>query len=93
MVTKNPSDDVKKTLAIAYYLEKFDGYSVFNAGDLLKAYQRAKEKKPLNINDKINLNIKNSHMDEAPEKKNGKKAWYLTTSGERFVENDFKSTK
>lgn len=93
LITKKPSDDVKKTLAIGYFLEKFEGVSSFNTDDLLSAYEKAKEKKPLNINDKVNMNIKNGHMAEAPAKKDSKKAWYVTNSGESFVDNGFVNSK
>jgi len=89
LISKKPSDDVKKTLAIGYYLEKYDNFPSFNADDLHQGYEKAKEKKPLNINDKVNLNIKKGHMDGASEKKDNKKAWYVTNSGEQFVKNNF----
>lgn len=88
LLAKKLSDDVKRTLAIGYFFEKYEGLTSFNSEDLLKAYEKAKEKKPLNINDKVNMNIKHGHMAEASEKKDNKKAWYLTNSGENFVEND-----
>ena len=91
LISKKPSDDVKRTLTIGYYLEKFSGFSSFNVNDLLNYYEKAKEKKPTNINDKVNMNIKNGHMDESSEKKDNKKAWYLTNSGELYVENNFKA--
>lgn len=90
LLSKNPNDDVKKTLAIGYYLEKLDGLSPFNINDLEGAFERAKEKKPTNMNDKVNMNIRNGYMEEASEKKDSRKAWYLTNTGEVFVQNDFK---
>lgn len=91
LLSKNPVDDVKKTLAIGYYLEKFEGFSFFNTNDLESAFERAKEKKPTNINDKVNMNIRNGHMEKSSEKKDNHKAWYLTNTGEAFVRDDFKS--
>ncbi len=88
---KKPANDVEKTLTIAYYLEKFLNFTSFNIGDLEKAYERAKETKPKNMNDKVNMNIRNAHLEEASEKKDGLKAWYLTSSGESYVENNFKT--
>ena len=57
LLSKKPSDDVKKTLAIGYYLEKIEGFSSFNINDLEAGFERAKEKKPTNMNDKVNMNI------------------------------------
>ena len=91
--SKKPNDDVKKTLVIGYYLEKFEGLSSFNAGDLEGSFEKAKEKKPLNINDKVNMNIRNGYMDEVAEKKDSRKAWHLTSTGEQFVENNFSNPK
>ncbi len=88
---KKPAGDVQKTLAIGFYLEKFLNLTSFNAGDLEQAFTRAKETKPLNMNDKVNMNIRGGYMDEATDKKDGRKAWYLTTTGEQYVENNFKS--
>ena len=93
LISKKPSDDVKKALAIGYYLEKFEGLTSFNAGDLESSFERAKEKKPLNINDKVNMNIHNGYMDEVAEKKDSRKAWHLTSTGEQFVENNFITPK
>jgi len=89
LILKKPGDDVKRTLAIGYYLEKYEGHQSFNIQELEKTFERAKEKKPLNVNDKVNLNIKNGHMDEVREKKNNRKAWHLTRSGEEFVAKNF----
>lgn len=87
------SGDVQRTLAIAYHLKKLGGQEIFSASDLEINFEKAQEKKPLNINDKINMNIKNGHMEKSSEKKDNFKAWYVTKDGERFVENDFKSSK
>jgi len=93
ILSKQPTNDVQKTLAIGYYLEKFSGLTLFNISDLEKAYERAKENKPSNMNDKVNMNIRTGHMEEATEKKDNLKAWYLTNSGESYVENNFKAKK
>ncbi len=93
LISKKPSDDVKRTLTIGYFFEKYEGYSSFNSDDLMGAYEKAKEKKPLNIHDKVNMNIRNGYMAESTEKKDNKKAWYTTNSGTDFVENNFKTSK
>ncbi len=90
IIGKRPSNDVERTLAIGYFLERYAGAASFNVDDLSRYFQLAKEAIPLNINDKVNLNIKKGHLAEAREKKDKKKAWIVTNSGERFVENGFK---
>ena len=58
----------------------------FNTKDLAEGFRSAKEPPPTNMNDKVNLNIRKGHMMEAKEKKDKSKAWVLTNSGEKFVE-------
>ncbi len=93
ILLKNPSGDVQKSLAIAYYLEKNEDMRSFNVEDLAHYFQLAKEPTPKNLNDKINMNIKKGHVMEAKEKKENKKAWVITNTGEQFVDNNFKETK
>jgi len=93
LLSKKPTGDVKKTLAIGYYLEKHEKLSSFNINDLEAAFERAKETKPTNMNDKVNMNIRNGHLEETSEKKDSRKSWYLTNSGEQYVENGFETQK
>lgn len=90
VLEKNLKGDVQKTLIIAYYLEKHENMSSFNVDDLAKYFRLAKEAVPGNLNDKINMNIRKGHIAEASEKKDGKKAWYLTSTGENYVEQELK---
>lgn len=90
LIEKKPSNDVKKTLAICYYLEHFSNVTPFNADDIEGGFRLAKENPPLNINDRVNSNIRGGYIMEYTEKKNARKAWLLTASGEKFVETGFK---
>jgi len=90
VLDKKPKSAVQKTLAIGYYLEKYENMPSFNVKDLEKGFREAKEIVPPNINDKVNQNIMKGHIMELKEKKEGLKSWNLTNTGERFVENDFK---
>jgi len=89
ILSKKVKDEVQKTLAIGYYLENYEGLTSFNVKDLEGGFRKAKEQIPGNINDKVNLNIAKGHMMDAKEKKDKLKAWVLTNSGEKFVQNDF----
>lgn len=92
ILSKKPKDDNQKTLAIGYYLEKHEGLPSFNVKDLESGFRAAKESPPDNINDKVNQNIKKKgYMAKAKEKKDKFNAWYLTNSGEEYVENSFES--
>lgn len=90
ILEKKPSSAVKKTLAIGYYLEHFENVSPFCAADVINGFIKAREKPPINVYDKISKNIAQGFIMEAPEMKDGVKAYYLTSSGESFVENNFK---
>lgn len=89
MLSKNPKTEMQKTLAIGYYLENYDRLTSFNAKDLESGFRRAKENIPRNINYEIIRNIQKGYMMEAEEKKDKRKAWCLTNSGEKYVESNF----
>jgi hypothetical protein len=93
LLSKKPKSDVQKTLVIGYYLEKHEGYSSFNAADIEEGFGSAKETVPKNINLCIIRNVQKGHLAEAKEEKNSHKAWYLTNTGEIFVENNFAKDK
>ena len=90
LISKKPKTEVQKTLVIGYYLEKYRGMKSFNAKDLENGFREAKEKVPGNINNRVIKNINNGHIMESKEKRDKLKAWCLTNTGERFVENDLK---
>ena len=89
VLTKNATDDQRRTLAIGYFLEKYGGSTAFNITDIKKGFRDAKIRPPQNINDKVNKNIAKGYMMEAVEEKDNKKAWVLTTTGEKIVESNF----
>lgn len=89
LLTKNIENDVRRTLAIGYFLEHSESMPAFNADDLRTYFRLAKCQVPTNVNDKVNLNIKTGYMMEAEEKKDSKKSWTLTASGEKAVESNF----
>jgi hypothetical protein len=86
VLTKNPVDDVQRALVIGYYLENFDGAEAFNVRDLTEGFRLARERVPLNMNDKVNMNRAKGYMMKAGGKKDNLKAWVLTSLGERFVD-------
>jgi len=93
ILSKNPKNDVEKTLAIGYYLEKYEGLSSFNVSDLEKGFHDAKESAPGNINLNVIRNIQKGYMMESKEKKDDLKAWNLTNTGEKCVESNFEKEK
>jgi len=93
VLKKNPVDDMQRTLLIGYYLEHFGGMDRFNVKDLSEGFRLAKEPLPTNINDKVNKNIEKARIMEAGEKKDKLKAWILTNSGEKYVDNGLQEKK
>ena len=87
LLKARPEGDVMKVLCIAYYLERIEGLETFNAKDIETAFRAAKEPIPDNINYKVIKNIEKGFIMEAEQKKNHRKAWSLTNTGEEYVEN------
>lgn len=86
LATKNVETEIKKVLVFGYYLEHIEGMESFNASDLETIFQSAKVRPPKNINDGVNKNINpGGFIMDAKEKKDGKKAWVLTSTGEKYV--------
>lgn len=90
LLTKDLKVETQKVLALAYFLEREEGLASFNVQDLETAFRAAREKLPKNMNDAVNKNIARGFLMGAREKKDSKKAWQLTSTGERFVENDMR---
>ena len=88
---KKPTNDVERVLGMGFFLEKYEGYTCFNVDDIKNAFVKSKEPLPQNIHDKINMNIRKGHITEYPEEKDNKKSYHLTTTGEKTIEQGFKS--
>jgi hypothetical protein len=88
LMSKVVKSETQKVLALGYFLERMEAKPSFNVPDLETAFRAAKERLPKNMNDAVNKNIARGFLMEAEEKKDSKKAWYLTSTGERHVENE-----
>lgn len=86
---KKPKDAVQTTLCICYFIEHHQGTALFNIKDIEAGFRAAKISPPANINDKVNMNIRNGYIMPEKEKKDNKLAWVLTATGEKFIENGF----
>lgn len=93
ILSKKSKSDIQRTLAMGYYLEKYENLTSFNAKDLENGFRRAKENVPGNINNQVIRNIQKGYMMEARDKKDNRKAWYLTNSGDECVSNNFQEEK
>ena len=85
-MTKALKSNIQKVAALAYFIEHVEGSTSFNTADLETAFRAAKEKLPANMNDAVNKNIAKGFIMEAEDRKDSKKAWYLTSTGENHVE-------
>lgn len=88
LLTKRVKSGPEMTLALGYFLEHMKGMASFNVSDLEGAFHEVKEAPPKNINDTAYQCIKRGFMMEAMEKKDSRKAWCLTATGEKQVETE-----
>jgi hypothetical protein len=86
LMTKNVKSDTQKVVALGYFLEHTEGMESFNVNDLEEVFRSAKEKVPGNMNDAVNKNISRGFLMEAAVKKDAKKSWCLTSTGENYIE-------
>jgi hypothetical protein len=93
IISQAPANAVQTTLTIGYYLENYEGLNPFHAADLEEGFRAAREPVPANINDKANMCVKNGYFMEAKDKKESKKAWVVTRSGEEFVSAKFEKPR
>lgn len=89
IVSRKPRSAVERTLAIAYFLEKYEGRTSFSIDDLRDAYSRAKEPAPKNLNDAVNKNIRKGCITESTNHSGKLKAWTVTNTGEKLVKENF----
>ena len=90
LMTKELKTETQRVLALGYFLEYMGGMEAFNVNDLEAAFRAAKEKPPQNMNDAVNKNIARGFLMEAAGKKEAKKAWCLTATGEKRLEDELK---
>lgn len=83
LIAHSFSTDVEATFFLCFYAEYVLQVASFNTDDIEQLFQSAKVPVPKNLNDKINKNIQKGLLTIAPEKKNGKKAWVVTMTGEQ----------
>ncbi len=88
----SPKTDVDRTLAAAYFLEKFRNVQDAAAGEIRDVIKEAKRPPPTNINDSVNGNIRKGFMMTAGEREN-KMVFVLTSDGEAAVEQMVANSK
>lgn len=64
----DPDTHTERALAIAYYLDQYQGQESFSSGDIEAGYRTCRVKKPANISDTVsNLVDNNWAMDDGNE--------------------------
>jgi hypothetical protein len=81
----NPQKHTDVIAVYAYWLFKKENMQSFNVKDIVDCYDKTRITKPANPNQIINANVSSHIFAEAPEKKEGLKAWILTRTGEEYV--------
>jgi hypothetical protein len=87
LVGKNITTHIDRVVAILYYSYRKSNEPATIA-ELEEAYSNARVKQPRNFSDLLATCIRKGYVVEARDKKDGKKAWQITLTGEKFVEEE-----
>ena len=82
----NPSRHTDIAIVFSYWLQKKEKMSSYNVDDIEKRYIEARITKPKNIGDVMNRVQGKGYIMPASKKKDEKKAWVITRTGEEYVE-------
>lgn len=82
----NPQKHTELITVFAYWLLKAERMENFNVKDIISCYDKTRRAKPSNANQIINSNVRYNMFAQASDKKEGYMAWFLTHTGEQFVE-------
>jgi hypothetical protein len=75
-------------LCTILYHQIHNGQNSSTRAEILQAYSSARIQQPTNLSDVIARCIRKGHVIEALEKKDGQKAWQITATGERYVQEE-----
>jgi hypothetical protein len=87
---KNITIHMDRIVAILYY-HYHKGTEPTTIAELEESYSNARMKPPRNFSDILATCIRKGYVVEAKDKKDGKKAWRITPTGEKFVEEEISS--
>lgn len=88
LTQRNIGSETDRVVAILYH-HLHNGQDSSTKEEILQAYAAARTRRPTNLSDVIARCIKKKgHVVEASEKKDGQKAWQITLTGERYVEQE-----
>lgn len=84
---KNVTTHLDRIVAILYF-NHHKGNELITVAELEEAYSNARVRPPRNFSDSLAYCIRKGYIVEARGKKDGKKAWQITPTGEKFVEEE-----
>jgi len=87
LAQKNIKTHIDRVVAILDYYRR-SGEEPMTIAELEDAYSSIRMKQPRNFSDLLAQCIRKGHVVEAKNKKDGKKAWQITDTGERYVEEE-----
>jgi hypothetical protein len=86
LAQKKIENETDRVATILYY-HLHNGRDSSTRAEILEAYATARFRRPTNLSDVIARCIRKGHVIEAQEKKDGQKAWQITVTGEKYVED------
>lgn len=85
LLEKNFLSEIDVTLALAYYLERYEGKTSWNITDLQNEYSLSRRKLPSNLSRNISGNISKGYIINPNREE--KRVYCLTPEGEMYIEN------
>jgi hypothetical protein len=82
----NPTKHTDRAVLFAYWLFKKENMCSFNSTDISDCYDQTRIVKPQNIPDIVNQIQGQGLVTPVKEEKEGKKAWVITTTGEKYID-------
>lgn len=93
LASKSLKSHMDKVEAIAWHFLRQGSEDSVTRKDIFDAYGKARAQKPQNLTDVTNSSVRRGHLIDAPEKKDGQKAWSITPTGERYIEERLQLTQ
>ncbi len=81
-----PSKHTDRMVLFAYWLFKKENMSYYNITDIINCYDKTRIPKPANPSDIMNQIQEQGFITTVKDEKDGKKAWIITTTGEKYAQ-------
>lgn len=87
MASKRPTSHGDRVLLVAYYYLHSKNEPVTRS-EISEAYTIARTPRPQNLSDIIGKCVSKGYLTEYPAGKDGKRAWQITQTGERYLQEE-----